>query len=153
MGNDCADIWAWSEKVYEYAKALGELTPEPLAYLEIRQQGLLRESYYACRLSDLPYTFRQVERDKAFPNRLQIIKGVAKLMVQLHEKGFYPLDFSGGNILLNADGTRMQLVDLNRMHRCRSISVEQGLKQAYRLVLTDAERQLLNKTYIALRNA
>ena len=151
-------IYGWlrkskAQRSYEYAKALGELTPEPLAYLEIRQHGLLQESYYACRLSDLPYTFRQVERDKTFPNRLQIIKGVAKLMVQLHEKGFYPLDFSGGNILLNADGTRMQLVDLNRMRRCRSISIEQGLKQAYRLVLTDEERQLLNKTYIALRNA
>ena len=151
-------IYGWlrsskAQRSYEYAKALGELTPEPLAYLEIRQHGLLRESYYACLLSDLPYTFRQVERDKAFPNRKAIIQGVAKLMAQLHEKGFYPLDFSGGNILLNADGTRMQLVDLNRMRRYRSISIEQGLKQAYRLVLTAEERELLNETYIAARNA
>ena len=151
-------IYGWlrkskAQRSYEYAKALGKLTPEPLAYLEIRQHGLLRESYYACRLSDLPYTFRQVERDKAFPNRKAIIQGVAKLMAQLHEKGYYPLDFSGGNILLNADGTRMQLVDLNRMRRYRSISIEQGLKQAYRLVLTAEERELLNETYIAARNA
>ena len=140
-----------AERSYLYAKRLGDLTPEPLAYREHRRWGLLRDSYYACRLSKLPYTFRQLERDKAFPHREQIIQRVGEFMAKLHALGAYPLDFSGGNILLNADGSQMQLVDLNRMQWCEHICLRKGLKQAWRLVLTDEERQLLNQAYIAAR--
>ena len=149
-------IYGWlrqskAKRSYLYAKALGKLTPEPLAYEEHRRHGLLQDSYYACRLSDLPYTFRQVERDTQFAHREEIIRGVARLMAQLHAKGFYPLDFTGGNILTNADGSRMQLVDLNRMKRCRSIGLRQGLRQARRLIINDRERQLLQDAYIEAR--
>ena len=99
----------------------------------------------------MPYTFRQVERDTQFAHREEIIRGVARLMAQLHAKGFYPLDFTGGNILTNADGSRMQLVDLNRMKRCRSIGLRQGLRQARRLIINDRERQLLQDAYIEAR--
>lgn len=142
-----------AQRSYEYAKQLGDLTPAPLAYREYRQCGLLRESYYACRLSNLPYTFRQVERDLNFPLRSQIIQGVGRFMAQLHVKGFYPLDFTGGNILLNEDGSRIQLIDLNRMRRCSSIGIEQGLRQAKRLIITDDERQLLETAYLEARKS
>ncbi len=141
-----------AKRSYLYAKALGELTPPPLAYSEHRRGGLLRESYYVCRLSELPYTFRQVEHDPAFLHREQIIRGIGILMAQLHAKGFYPLDFTGGNILTNEDGSRMQIIDLNRMRRCRYISQRQGLRQARRLMLTDDERKLLSKSYIEARS-
>jgi len=140
-----------AKRSYDYARELGELTPAPLGYIEKRRFGLLRESYYACRLSALPYTFRQVERDKQFPHRAQIIQGVGLLMAQLHERGFYPLDFSGGNILLNADGSKMELIDLNRMRRCRHIGINEGMKMAYRLVLTEEERRLLEDAYTNAR--
>lgn len=140
-----------AKRSYTYAQELGDLTPAPITYREHRKNGLLRDSYYACRLSDLPYTFRQVERDPAFPQREQIIRGIGRLMAQLHAKGFYPLDFTGGNILTNADGSRMQIVDLNRMKRCRHISIKQGLKQARKLIISDSERQLLHDAYIQAR--
>jgi tRNA A-37 threonylcarbamoyl transferase component Bud32 len=140
-----------TKRSYTYAQELGDLTPAPLTYREHRKNGLLRDSYYACRLSDLPYTFRQVERDPAFPQREQIIRGIGRLMAQLHAKGFYPLDFTGGNILTNADGSRMQIVDLNRMRRCRHISIKQGLKQARKLIISDSERLLLHDAYIQAR--
>lgn len=140
-----------AKRSYLYAQDLGDLTPTPLAYSEHRRGGLLRESYYACRLSDLPYTFRQVERDPAFPHREQIIRGIGRLMARLHAKGFYPLDFTGGNILTNEDGSRMQIIDLNRMRRCRHISLKQGLKQARKLIITDSERQTLQTAYIEAR--
>ena len=140
-----------AKRSYLYAQALGDLTPAPLAYREYRKGGLLRDSYYACRLSELPYTFRQVERDPAFPHREQIIRGIGRLMAQLHAKGFYPLDFTGGNILTNEDGSRMQIIDLNRMKRCRHISLRQGLRQARKLIITDDERQLLHRAYIEAR--
>lgn len=136
-----------AQRSFVYAQALGELTPKPLAYKEHRERGLLRDSYYACRLSELPYTFRQVERDKAFPQRERIIEGVGRFMAKLHAKGFYPLDFTGGNILLNEDGSRMQLVDLNRMRVCRHISLRQGMRQADKLIISDEERQLLLRAY------
>ena len=140
-----------AKRSYLYAQALGELTPAPLAYREHRRFGLLRESYYACRMSVLPYTFRQVERDRSFPHREQIIQGIGRLMAQLHARGFYPLDFTGGNILTNADGTHMQLIDLNRMRLCRHIGLQEGLRQARKLIITDQERQILETAYIQAR--
>jgi len=140
-----------AKRSYHYAQDLGDLTPAPLAYSEHRRGGLLRESYYACRLSELPYTFRQIERDPAFPHREQIIRGIGRLMAQLHAKGFYPLDFTGGNILTNEDGSHMQIVDLNRMRRCRHISLKQGLRQARKLIISDSERQILQTAYIEAR--
>lgn len=142
-----------AKRSYIYAQQLGELTPEPLAYREIRKGGLLRESYYACRLSKLPFTFRQVERDKNFPHRKQIIRAVGEFMADLHDRGFYPLDFSGGNILLNESGSCIQLVDLNRMRCCKNIPLSQGATQAKRLVLTDEERQCLLEAYTEARKA
>lgn len=140
-----------AKRSWMYAQALGDLTPEPLFYREYKQHGLLQDSYYACRLSDLPYTFRQVERDSSFAHRDQIIQGVGRLMARLHEKGFYPLDFTGGNILTNKDGSHMQLVDLNRMRIYKHISIRQGLKQADKLIISDTERQLLEQAYMEAR--
>lgn len=136
-----------AKRSYMYAQRLGDLTPAPLTYIEHRSCGLLRDSYYASRLSDLPYTFRQVERDKNFPHREEIIRGVGRFTAKLHQMGFYPLDYSGANILLNADGSRMQLVDLNRMRIRKHIGLQAGLSQIYRLVLTQQERELLLDAY------
>ena len=140
-----------AQRSYTNALLLGELTPAPLAYREHRRWGLLRDSYYACRLSNLPLTWRLVARDKAFPNRQQIAYSVGVLMAKIHEKGCYPLDFSGGNILVNEDGSRAQIVDINRMRTGLHISLEQGCRQTERLHLNDADCRAVANGYAHTR--
>lgn len=136
-----------AKRSWEYAQLLGELTPKPLFYREYRKGGLLYDSYYACQLSSLPYTLRQVVRDSKWVNRSQIMHGVGRFMAQLHQKGLYALDFSGGNILVNADGSQVQIVDLNRMRTFRHIDIHRGCSQTTRLHLTENDCQELAKAY------
>ena len=68
-------------------------------------------------------------------------------MAKMHEKGCYSLDFSGGNLLVNEDGSRVQIVDLNRMRHYTRISIKQGCKQTSRLHLTHSDCRWLAEEY------
>lgn len=134
------------------AQLLGDLTPTPLAYQEYRQCGMLRDSYYACQMSDLPFTWRIVAKDTNFVNREKVVRGIGRFMAYMHEKGCYSLDFSGGNLLVNEDGSRVQLVDLNRMRHYTHINIQQGCKQTNRLHLTTSDCYWLAEEYAKARN-
>lgn len=140
-----------AKRSYTNALLLGELTPQPLAYKECRCGGLLRDSYYACRLSALPFTWRIVARDPLFKHREQIARGIGRFMAKMHEKGCFPLDFSGGNILVNEDGSQVQLVDVNRMRHYAAISWQQGCRQVQHLHLNESDCRALAEAYAAAR--
>ena len=136
-----------AKRSFQNAQLLGDLTPAPLAYQEHRQCGMLRDSYYACQLSDLPLTWRVVAKDSHYANREQVVRGIGRFMAKMHEKGCYSLDFSGGNLLVNEDGSRVQIVDLNRMRHYTRISIKQGCKQTSRLHLTHSDCRWLAEEY------
>lgn len=133
-------IYSWfrttkARRSYEYAALLGDQTPTPLAYKEIREHGLVSRTYYASRQSACPYTFKDL-RDSAFPNREQHLRAIARFTAALHEQGIMHADYSQGNILFD-DNDHIELVDLNRMHFGQHISIEQGIHNMQRLHLHD----------------
>lgn len=140
-----------AKRSYTNALLLGELTPQPLAYKEQRCRGMLRDSYYACRLSTLPFTWRIVARDPQFKNREQIARGIGAFMAKMHKKGCFPLDFSGGNILVNEDGSQVQIVDLNRMRHFSSMGIRRSCRQVQRLHLSESDCRALSEAYAAAR--
>ena len=140
-----------AKRSFQNAQLLGDLTPAPLAYQEHRQSGMLRDSYYACQLSDLPLTWRVVAKDSHYANREQVVRGIGRFMAKMHERGCYSLDFSGGNLLVNEDGSRVQIVDLNRMRHYTRISIKQGCKQTSRLHLTHSDCRWLAEEYSKVR--
>lgn len=94
---------------------LGFGTPEPIAYIEQRRKGRLRESYYISRHistdGDMRLWLDNPEAQAALPE-------LAALMVRMHAAGVWHKDFSPGNIMFRKhdDGTHdFFLVDLNRM--------------------------------------
>ena len=136
-----------AKRSYENAIILDDMTPIPLAYHEHRQYGLLRDSYYACRLSNLPLTWRLIVKDPTFPNRETAVRSIGKLMARMHEKGCYSLDFSGGNLLVSQDGRQVQVVDLNRMRHYKNIKLNKGCTQTSKLHLTTYDCKLLAEEY------
>ena len=140
-----------AKRSFLHAQWLGDLTPQPLAYKENRQWRLLRDSYYACRKADLPFTWRLVARDAHWPNRGQIARAIGVFMAKMHEKGCYSLDFSGGNILVNDDGSHIQIVDINRMRRYASIGLRRGCRQVCRLHLNEQDCRCLAEGYALTR--
>lgn len=136
-----------AQRSYEYALALGELTPRPISYKESKHNGLLGESVYISELSPYPYTLRKLVKS----SNHQIFKSLGTFTAQLHERGFYPLDYSAGNILVSEDGTQMQLVDLNRMRRYKHIGLLRGCKQFKNLHLTHEACVLAAQAYAEAR--
>ena len=140
-----------AKRSYHNALILGDLTPQPLAYHEQRKWGLLRDSYYTCQLSELPLTWRIVAKDPTFINREKIVRGIGRFMGLMHQKGCFALDFSGGNILLNEDGSKVQLVDLNRMRHYKRINIRKGCQQTSRLHLNSFDCRWLAESYAQVR--
>lgn len=104
-----------ARRSYENAQRLGVLTPSPIAYREVRICGILRESWYACRQSVCPYTFIDLIDHPDFPNRSQILFAIGQFTARLRQQGVWHRDYSAGNILFNADGSHLEVIDLNRI--------------------------------------
>lgn len=104
-----------ARRSYENAQRLGVLTPAPIAYREVRVCGILRESWYACKQSTCPYTFIDLIEHPDFPNRKQILYAIGRFTALLRQQGVWHRDYSAGNILFNADGSHIELIDLNRI--------------------------------------
>jgi hypothetical protein len=91
------------------------LTPAPIAYREVRVCGILRESWYACRLSECTHTFKELIERPDFPHRTQLLRAIGRFTAQLRQRGIWHRDYSQGNILFNEDGSHIEVVDLNRI--------------------------------------
>ena len=107
-----------AERAFNHAMKLismGFHTPEPIAFIEIRNFGMLNHSYFFSRHID---GAREVRDIADLPQCHAMLREIAALMVGMHSKGILFKDFSPGNLLYTTDreGRRhYMLVDINRM--------------------------------------
>lgn len=139
-----------ARRSYEYAVRLRALTPAPIAYREVRYAGVLHESWYVCRESECRHTFNELISNKNFPNREKILTAIGTFTATLHRQGVWHADYSGGNILFNDDGSRIQVIDLNRIRFRRYISRDLGLRNFERL---NIDREALRTMAVAYAKA
>lgn len=105
-----------AKRSYSHALRLGPLTPAPVAYREIRFLGLfIHQSWYVSRLSECKHTFNELIGHPDFPHRVEILQAIGRFTAQMHQRGLWHKDYSGGNILFNEDGSKVEVIDLNRM--------------------------------------
>lgn len=131
-------IYGWflrskAQRSYEYAKRIEGLTPHPVAYREIRYCGILRQSWYVCQESECQYTFNDLIHNQSFPNRQHILQSIGRFTAELYQRGIYHQDYSGGNILFNKDGSKIEIIDLNRIKFYRKMPFSKGLQLFERL--------------------
>ena len=141
-----------ARRSYEYALRMEGLTPKPIAYREVRVCGLLRESWYVCKQSECPYTFNQLIGNQTFPNRQTILEAIGRFTARLHQQGILHRDYSGGNILFNADGSRVEVIDLNRISFCQHLSRKQRLRNFERLNIDREALQIMANAYAQAMN-
>ena len=133
-----------ARRSYEYALRMEGLTPAPVAYREVRYFGILRESWYACRLSECTHTFIELIEHPDFPQREQILRAIGRFTAELHKRGIWHRDYSQGNILFNEDGSKIEVIDLNRIRWRRPV----GYRPFERLErIGEAGLQLLKEGY------
>lgn len=148
-------IYGWfckskAQRSYEYAKRLAGLTPTPIAYREIRYCGILRQSWYVCQESECKYTFNDLIHNKEFPHREQILQSIGRFTADLYKRGVYHQDYSGGNILFNGDGSKIEIVDLNRIKFYKKMPIKKRLQLFERLNIDKDALSILGATFAQL---
>jgi RIO-like serine/threonine protein kinase len=131
---------------------LGVATPEAIGYIEFFQFGLLKESFFISKKFDYDFTIAHI-RDEQPEYKEKVLQDFAKFSYEIHQKGVWHVDYSGGNILVkkNNDGYEFSLVDINRM-KFRPINNYEGLENFNKLWFNEEDLTTIAKTYSHLAN-
>ena len=143
-----------AKRSYDYSLKLGaELCPQPVAYIEQFQQGLLARSYYISRHFNYDFTIRPLLDDAEFADRSEILQKFAEFTYQLHQKGILHRDYSPGNILIKKQGDayEFKIIDVNRM-QFKSLNLQDKLSNFARLMVDDATMKIMLDRYAELMN-
>ncbi len=140
-----------AQRSFEYAEklnCLGIKSPTPIAYYTERCGLLFSRSYYISQKSSCRHTFYDVIDNVELENRELYLRHVGCMTAKMHEAGIYPLDYSGGNILLDVVGgePQFELVDLNRMSFGR-IDMDKGCRGFERLNVEPAALKIMAQEY------
>jgi hypothetical protein len=122
-------------------------TPEPIGFIEFYERGLLKESFFISLYTSYDITMANV-RDDDLSDKKAILKAFAEFTYDIHQKGVWHVDYSGGNILItrNDEGYGFSLVDINRM-KFFPISGYKGLENFNKLWLQDDDLKTLASAY------
>jgi hypothetical protein len=130
------------QRAFEYPERLLSRhieTPEPLAYIEKRCLGLLRESYLITLQCPFPHTMYEMGNAEEGTYE-ELAAAFADYTAHMHEEGVMHRDYSPGNILwMKEEGARgkderylFSVVDINRMF-FGQVSMEKGCRNLCRL--------------------
>ena len=139
-----------AKRAYEYALKLRDLgvnSPEPIAYLEEKEVGLLGYAYF---VSIFETEFTEVrEIMEGFKENDALLNDLALYIADFHSKGVLHLDMSPGNILSKKIGDKyfFTLIDINRMQFLPVIPNEKRYKSFKRLTVFEHILTLMAKVY------
>lgn len=129
---------------------LGVSTPEAIGYIEFYSSILLKESYFISKKFDYDFTIAHIRDDQPKYTK-EALQAFAKFTYEIHQKGVWHVDYSGGNILIkkDTDNYEFSLVDINRM-QFRSITGYEGLENFNKLWLSEDNLTIIAITYAQL---
>ncbi|HEY8512540.1 MAG TPA: lipopolysaccharide kinase InaA family protein [Cyclobacteriaceae bacterium] len=143
-----------AQRAYDYASVLlenGFRTPQPIAYIECFERGLLTNSYFVSEFTD----FQPLKTIRNLPSydQTMLLEDLATFTYRLHQSHIYHGDYSIGNILYKKIDDRFEfsLVDNNRM-KFGPINFQRGIRTMGRLGLPAEQLVAIGKMYGRLWN-
>ena len=138
-----------AKRAFQYGLKLlkkGFLTPEPIAFIECFEYGLLTQSYFISLHSDFTPLVSLITHQQE-----SLMRDLARYTYQLHRHGIYHMDYSLGNILCKKQNEHFEfsLIDNNRM-KFGHFSFSRRLKNFRRLGLTETQLTNVAKEYARL---
>ena len=142
-----------AKKSYDNSVKIGHFTPDPIAYIEFYEYGLLSDSYFVAKKFEYDFTIREPLLDLQFKDKKTIFESFTKFTFDLHEQGILHKDYSPGNILIRKEpkGYLFKIVDINRM-QFKTLSLEERLKNFNKLWAKDEDLLVIIEHYAALLN-
>jgi len=132
--------------------ALQVSTPQAIGYIEFFSMGFLKESFFISKEFKYDFTIAHIRDDQPIYKE-KLLQEFARFTYEIHQKGVWHVDYSGGNILIKKDKENytFSLVDINRM-KFRKIKRYQGLKNFNKLWFNEEDLTTIAKTYAVLGN-
>jgi len=142
-------------KAFHNATKLHELqvsTPEALGYIEFFKTYLFKESFFISKEFKYDFTIAHI-RDDQPKYKKKVLENFAAFTYDLHSKGVWHVDYSGGNILIKEENGHylFSLVDINRM-KFKTIREYEGLENFNKLWFNKEDLTIIAKTYASLAN-
>lgn len=129
-------------------------SPEPVAFVRYGRRMLTSRTYFVTVQSPLRYTLCDLP---TLPKEDQkaIILAFAAFTARFHEDGFIHHNFKTKHVLFDKvdDKYTFALIDVNRVHKGRRVSVEKGCANFSRLDCSDENLKLLLDEYAEIRHA
>ena len=148
-----------AERAYLHAfrlRKLGIDTPEAIAFVETRRHGVLHDSYFVSRCSDLRPVRPVTEQFAQTRQGADILDALAFFLLRMHNSGILHNDLNISNILYGDDTGgqyRFQVIDTNRMTFNRTLSMRQRLDNLRRLSCPTPAYLYILEQYARRRNA
>ncbi len=120
-------------RAYTYAARLREAgidTPEEIAIVETRRNGLLNDSFFVSVKSRHSSLGDALDSLSANEGKEELIKALSEFLFRVHEAGICHKDLHQGNILYERteDGRwHFQLIDINQMAFCKHMSMRKRI--------------------------
>lgn len=117
-------------------RRLGIDTPEEVAVVEIRKNGIMRQCYFVSLYSDYESIISAAEPFMQSIEAKKVLGGVAEFLLRMHGAGVEHKDLNAGNILYKKDrdgGYLFQVIDTNRMSFRSHMSMHLRLRNMRRL--------------------
>jgi len=132
--------------------ALQVSTPQAIGYIEFFSMGFLKESFFISKEFKYDFTIAHIRDDQPIYKE-KLLQEFARFTYEIHQKGVWHVDYSGGNILIKKDKENytFSLVDINRM-KFRKIKGYQGLENFNKLWFNEEDLTTIAKTYAVLGN-
>lgn len=127
-------------------------TPKAIAYIEIKETGLLALSYFVSTQIENVKEIREHYFSKAKEDQ-DLLTAFAQYTAELHNAGILHLDYSPGNILISQEDNqyKFSLVDINRM-QFGDIDINKGCENFCRLFEYDSAIEFMAPIYAKIRN-
>ena len=137
-----------AKKSYDNSVKLQNFTPEPIAYIEFFQNGLINESYFISEKFEYDFTIREPLLDDAFEDKEEILRAFSRFSLELHNQGIFHDDYSPGNILIKKENDTFvfKVVDINRM-KFFNLQEDDRAKSFSKLWARDDELEIIANEY------
>jgi hypothetical protein len=143
-----------AKRAYDYALRLLKKnisTPEPVAYIEQYECGLLCNSYFVSLFATESHLLRELHDYKVEGNET-LLNALAAYTAYIHERDVFPIDYSPGNVLFESeDGKfRFTLLDINRM-QFRVVTQKMAARCFRRFTMDQSLISFIAKEYARIR--